>query len=492
MIKSKMSLWAISSATFLGMISGCTKPNEIKNQDLGQQISNTIGCQNFRSQIFDAFYEYIDKNKSGPQLNVVQKYSKESLKQRLSELSIPDIDKEKFQTLTSEIISILGKTESLDTESDLEKIRWLIELESGSVSSSFLKEQGSELESKTQELKQLVQKYDVVCAAPSVQRDPAAELPPSLIDKNGISAIVKGARFTFANAYQNCDVLTYPDMTTSVEPLQGVERDKPVDQVGWGRKYTNLPLLRSTHYYIHGFVQRPLCLSADLKPLVYDYGGVPSIAGKNLLNYFSNAGIGGPALGVDCSAFVSTAIAQAGLRYSPGLDNKPIYTRRSSGDFLNPETHGLTCFSRIPVTQNESLKVGDIMAINGHVVIIDRAGSDPFGIANISNINLCSSLTYKNFDFTILQSSASKNSIGINRYVIREYLAESSGAMRSGFEKYAIAACQSRFDGKVRTIKDASTAIIRHKGTASCMAGSHVRLVGQECIESCSYSRAGE
>ena len=123
------------------------------------------------------------------------------------------------------------------------------------------------------------------------------------------------------------------------------------------------------------------------------------------------------------------------------------------------------------------------MAINGHVVMIDEAGEDPFGIKNISSKKDCENLSHQNFNFTILQSSPTKGSIGINRYVARDYLSESLG-MQAKFLLYAKTACYAQVDQKNYAFNDMSTGIIRHKGTPECKA-PRVELVNEACINQC-------
>ncbi|RYZ70015.1 MAG: hypothetical protein EOP05_13955 [Proteobacteria bacterium] len=96
----------------------------------------------------------------------------------------------------------------------------------------------------------------------------------------------------------------------------------------------------------------------------------------------------------------------------------------------------------------------------------------------------CSSLSSRNFDFSVIQSSPSKNSIGINRYAARDYLPESA-KISTMFMAYAKAACQARFDAKARAPNTAEFGIIRHKATSKCLAPA-LTLVGGSCVDQCS------
>ena len=108
---------------------------------------------------------------------------------------------------------------------------------------------------------------------------------------------------------------------------------------------------------------------------------------------------------------------------------------------------------------------------------------DPFGIKNIVSKKDCENLSHRNFNFSVLQSSPSKESIGINRYAARDYLSESA-TMKAKFLLYAKTACYAYVDQKNYAFNDLSTGIIRHKGTSECKA-SRVELVNEACISQC-------
>ena len=292
-----------------------------------------------------------------------------------------------------------------------------------------------------------------------------------------------GAHYVMATAYQSCQVLGLPLVDASTANVQGVVRGAKIDAVGYGRVYTDVALLKRSHYYHRGQTYGPACANQDKAPLVYDYGGKPAITSSSALDLFTNSG-GGPALGVDCSAFVSTAAAIAGNLYRASTANKATYTRFVSRDFINPTTSGWTCYDSVKVAPNAFIQPGDIAAVQGHVVMIDQVGSDPFGIANVRSSSECSALSYRNFDFAIIQSSPSKNSLGINRFFVKDYLVNEPH-MQSMFAGYAKQACLSKFDKIVRTPVTSAYGIIRHKQTASCLAPK-IALRNESCISSCS------
>lgn len=457
--------------------TSCSRLSTIDGQNFVQPVVAKIGCDNFKSQIFDSFYLYLDKKDNDLYVSDIENFLQENIQHRFGLDS--QASSEIFNQVKT-ILQIIEKSKYSEMNNSA-RIRSLISLETGSEKTAELIHAKNLLNQNLLALSQLVDKYDISCAEEKTISPPSFQI-------NSLQQNVKfGAYFTMAHTYQSCEVLRLPDMTKATEDVQGVAKAQKVDSVGWGRKYTDISLIQKTNYYLKNIPDpSPGCTNIKNKPLVYDYGGTPSWDGKNSLNFFVNAGEGGPALGVDCSAFVSSAIAKAGLRYAPGLPNKPIYVRRSSSEFLDPESNQLTCFNRITLDGPQSVQDGDIMAVQGHVVILDHVGADPWGMAQVKTVSECSQLTYKNFDFTVLQSSPSKNSIGINRYKASDYLAESE-KMRNGFEKYARQNCINFLTKKKTKPRYTDVSIIRHKMTSECLAPTLVDFQNQSCVASCNF-----
>jgi hypothetical protein len=151
--------------------------------------------------------------------------------------------------------------------------------------------------------------------------------------------------------------------------------------------------------------------------------------------------------------------------------------------FASPAKNGLSCFAPVASTPSAVLRAGDVIANTGHVVMVDRVGSDPFGIANAKTATDCANITSKGFDFTIVQSSPSKGGIGLNRYRAADYF---SGSMRTGMEAYAKSFCRVRLGlASPTTLASPSYAVvIRHTGTPSCV-DQRIALEGESCMRSC-------
>jgi hypothetical protein len=289
-----------------------------------------------------------------------------------------------------------------------------------------------------------------------------------------------GALKTMATAYQSCRVLDLAPVTNRVENVQGVIRYVKVDAVGWGRKYTDVDLLKRTHYYHRGESYSGACADQHDQPLVYDYGGSPVLSSAGEIDLFKNNG-GGPALGIDCSAFVSTASAVAGNLFKTSTTNHLM--RFVSRDFIDPVKSGWSCYKQVAVDGTNGIRSGDIGAVRGHVVMVDNIGADPFGLAKINTVGGCDSIDARGFDFTLIQSSSNQEHLGINRYRAADFLSE-PGKMNTLFTTYARAACLSKFDHKSRNPASDAFGMIRHSSSASCV-GSPIPLVHEECVASC-------
>lgn len=302
---------------------------------------------------------------------------------------------------------------------------------------------------------------------------------------------VYGARRALASAYQSCDVLSLPAMTSATPSVSGITvLAEPHPSGGKKRVYGNLANINATHYYIkNNRLAKNTCFEVRNSPMIYDFGGKPATSSSNekVLDFFRSAGTGTAVLGIDCSAYVFSSLAVAGLKMDP--DPKKVLKADlvhgiGSRAFKEPQSNGLRCLDKIKVTKEASVKAGDIVAINGHVVMIDHVGADPFGLAKIKSLSDCTAadLPIADFDFVIAQSSPSKSGIGINRYQARDYLKESS-TIKTGLTNYAVAACKAKF-GVSASVDTTNLSVVRHKKTPECKADA-LTINKMDCVDSC-------
>jgi hypothetical protein len=306
--------------------------------------------------------------------------------------------------------------------------------------------------------------------------------------KNGEPLSVFGGRWAFATAYQSCQSVQLPSMDAGTPDLDGIViTGTHSDGVGSKRAIASLPLVQSTHPYFKNVSSYGAgCFNVRQSPLIYDYGGKPygTTSSSSTIDFFKNNGSGMAVLGVDCSAYVYTAMATAGLRLKEGRALKASDSWAwGSTSYVEPSSNGLTCLSKISITSAASLKAGDIVAVPGHVLLIDKAGTDPFGLATVTKEADCSKLTSSSFDFVVAQSSPSKNAVGINYFKASDYL-PTSAKMKAGLEKYGYYACLAKFTKKTYTPNLGTLSVVRHRGTSACMA-SRVVLAREACISGC-------
>lgn len=460
--------------------SGCSKNNSQFVDQASQSMANSLGCTQMKSLVFDSFYEMIDKDQSVPSASEMQ----QSLKKEMDQLKVDkQFSAEQSATMdqiTKELFKVvdlmLAQNPDLNSTSWKEQIQKIIEFEMGDRSSEASIQAQNEIEQSLNHVKELSQNLDVSCKVnykPEVSGLATSEI-----------SLHSGVNRVMATAYQSCRAVDLPAMDSGTAAVDGITRlaQNHPDGVGGKRVISNLKAVQNTHYYIRGIATESSCVKVRDNPMIYDYGGEPSIT-DSTLNFFKDAGTGTKALGIDCSAFVSSAIAVSGYRYKPNLANKPIYTRQTSTKFISAENSGFTCFENVTVTPKQSILSGDIVGVNGHVVIVDRIGHDPFGLTSINKVSDCANLNYKNFDIDVAQSSPSKNGIGINKFKLSDYLDETT-KMRVAFVDMAEQSCLAKFQNKNLKPKNSAWGFLRHKATPECQA-PRVSLGGESCAKSC-------
>ncbi|WP_413289862.1 hypothetical protein [Bdellovibrio sp. HCB337] len=298
------------------------------------------------------------------------------------------------------------------------------------------------------------------------------------------SPAVMGLRKALATAYQSCESLQLKPMARSIADVEGVENNGryPDSLTGHYVKITDPKAVARTHYYIREYRPTPGCVNVQNYPMVYDYGGKPSTK-DGTLNYWITSNGGSPGLGIDCSGFVFTSLAVGGLRLKSGKALRAAEVHQYPARmYVHPDQSGFSCLAPKKVGTAGVLKPGDILASDYHVAMVESVGADPFGLKKHSN---CVSITYKDFDFVIAQSSPDQNNIGINKYEAREYLAEfSTFLFRWGLERYAKEACeaQRKKTDVVPYVK--YFGISEHKMTAECQQPA-IALRGESCIQEC-------
>ena len=479
----------ISTLILVLSFSSCMK-NNTQVQSSATTAAEAVGCDNLQSKVFDSMYAYLDQEKEVPNLDDLKTELSKQIDQIVKTQKINDAEKiSEFKSEFYKIFEILiADTKNVKNISSVkEHLQSLIELEMNDTTSTANIQLNSKVSKQFSKVSVLAKDLNIQCTA-DLTLTAAAPSSSVAAPVNAQSRMIAGQNNVFSTAYQSCQSLQIPEVNSSTPDVSGIVRvGTHPDGIGGVRDINNLQAVQETHPYIRiAAGAQNGCFNVRSKPLIYDYGGEPNVA-NNTLNFFQNSGDGSKTtLGIDCSAYISSAIAAAGFRYKPGVDNKAVFVRQSSAKFISAKDSGFTCFDNITLTRAETIKPGDIAGVHGHVVMVDKVSADPFGIKKLSNVSQCASLGIDNFDFTISQSSPEKNGMGINKFIAKDYLAAKTfdGKMRVLFTEMAKAQCQAYFGNKAVKPSNSNWGIIRHNGKPECLA-PRIQMVSQSCVSQC-------
>lgn len=303
--------------------------------------------------------------------------------------------------------------------------------------------------------------------------------------------LVCAGRKIMNTIYQSCNAADLPPVTAATPDLTGV-RIVGLHENGIGNRRTiedREKFLKSNYYLSRYHAPGPQCFDVTKEPPIYDYGGKPlaTVGYDQTFDFFTDNGSGSPELGTDCSGFVYSALAVAGLKARAEGRLKGITVNGVSASmFMDPKGSGLDCFNFATFDRAHSLRPGDILASNGHVVFIDSVEKDPFGIADIKNESECKpeNMHASQFRFTIMQSSPNKGGLGVQRTWAADFFDTMEGAMSKALREDAAIACRAKFHNAEVATAMTSASLIRHLNTAVC-SGEPVRLAHEDCVSKC-------
>ncbi|MCO5142844.1 MAG: hypothetical protein M9962_07130 [Oligoflexia bacterium] len=485
------------------LLLSCALPND-PAKDIADDAVDNSGCENSESLFWDSLYRSIESGSSLPSPEEIETKlelageNKQFSKERFHYFQKTFVEKYKKIYAITQKNSGFGKNKTA-------VLKTVIALETKDSSTLDLESTNKEIRSLQAELKVAAANLEAECPTNPTQPNPNPEPPPTptpepptnpnkkLWDqwKEELATEIFGSWKTISTAYQSCEVLDVKPIDASVASMKGIEIIGRHPSGGNIRKIASLKQVQDTHYYLQDRkVEGSTCHDIIQKPLIYDFGGKPygTSASPTNLNLFKDSGSGSSELGIDCSAYIFTALAAAGLKLDPSTDMKAIHVYNiPSSRYMKPES-GMNCFSKVNMTAKESIVPGDVVSINGHIQMVDSIGNDPFGLSRARTISECNSsvLSYKGFDFVVSQSSPSRGALGINRMQAAEYLKESS-TFRTGYELYAIAACKAKF-GKSGAPESPSMVVTRHKKTKECRT-TPFTLTTESCLYSCPAKR---
>lgn len=501
-------------------MSACAPQGYEAMSGIAKDTVNDIACksQTMETKLWDGLKTYLLEQKSMPSADAL----KAAFRDQVDTLAAnnPQVSAEDVKRLNANLDKLVEtllveapKGERVETPDEL--LILLSAMDVGDQSTPFRAYMQSKVRGDLSALSKTIQTLDTNCPAgsseenssaggvvgqpsPDSQEEPVSVDPATERDyafhkeqalSRGENLATFGGRWAFSTAYQSCQSLQLPAMDARTPDVQGIAIvGTHPDGVGRKRSIASLSKVQSSHYYIKDMSSYgQSCFNVRQNPLIYDYGGKPyaTTAADSPIDMFKNNGNGTSVLGIDCSGYVFSSYATAGLRLKAGRALKASDSWAwGSSSYVEPQNNGLTCLNKISVNSSSTMKAGDIVAVYGHVLLIDKVGADPFGIKNAKSAADCSKLSSDKFDFTVAQSSPSKEGIGLNYFDAKIYLSTSS-KMKAGLEKYAYYTCLAKFDGKSYTPNVGTLSVVRHKGTAECMA-PRVKMARESCIASCS------
>lgn len=511
------------------LMAACSNQFTPTKGNLASGVDEIIGCKTFEDQLWTQFTAYIETHGAPPSSSEVMamfdQYQPHS--KRLKSLN------QKSQAKVSELTSRLAGVISLRNETSPNTINQTSEkphtTQSPEAAKAFWLERVAQLEIGDQTTKEkahdvaetrkifsefetiiknngtVFEKVEKDChlpptggsdASPGEEPNPAPGSPKTLLEhwKATRAAPVYGGLKTFAVAYQSCEAALEPVLDAKTPDVEGIAVVGRHSSGGGNiREISNLKRMIASHPYLNHY-KRPLpsCFDILSQPPIYDYGGKPYSSANNerVLNLFKNGGSGSKELGIDCSAFIYSAYGSTGLKLKKETSLKATLINGVSSSMLaEPQKNGLTCLDHVNFNSSSPvLQPGDIIAIRGHVIMVDTVGNDPLGVNRFTSASNCTlaNMDVKKFQFTLFQSSPSKGGIGINRMDAKYYLSNTS-TMGQGLREHAVNACKSKFSTSTIQSRSTKASIVRHMGGAQCR-DTALSLVQEDCLSSCSPS----
>ncbi len=469
------------------------------------KVDETLGCKNFEDELWSSFSKYIEDQGRPPKAKTIKDAFDRHLKTSKRLKLLNEKSQVRVIELTWELAQVIALRNDLQIDqkgnssksADTERETWLERVAQLEIGDRTTKEKSGDVD-RVQAIFQELAAIANSSARPLLAscRPPIPANPP--VDSSRLfekwrttkAAPVYGGMKTFAVAYQSCEAASHEPLGPETSDIQGIEivgRHSSGD--GNVREIRDLKRLIASHPYLKDY-RRPLPACHDVieAPTIYDYGGKPYTSSVNdkLLDLFRNAGSGSRELGIDCSAFVYSSYASAGLKFRQESPLKASLIRGVSSTMLTePEKNGLTCLKHVKFNGDQTLQPGDIISTRGHVVMVEAVGPDPFGIMKFDSESECelSNISVKDFQFTLFQSSPSKGGIGLNRMTASYYLSD-FGTMGEGLREHAVNACKARFTRSVSLSRSEKASIIRHAGTPECR-DTALKLAKEDCLDAC-------
>ena len=458
-----------------------------------KRLFDSISCDDFRSHIWNHIYITLFDKTPPPSPIMVQREVKSFaqnylLKKRANNKMIRQFA-QNFSKIYGQALNFFAdKTATII----MEEIALIELMDEGDNSMYFYPELAqfvSDLDSTFDTIQETIAPLNLKCeVVNSTQLDIAAFPVLKTQKEKYLHPLVHGARKVMATAYQSCQVLKLPLVDSTTPEVRGVRKISTHKEGGVNRSITSISQVWNTHYYLNKIDIKPSsqCPNISKAPLIYDFGGKPFV---NMypypqINLFKNSGSGTHILGVDCSGFVMSSLAAAGLRVKRNKPMRGSYISGISSWLFKDKSNGLNCFDQITYSLNSKpIQPGDIIAVSGHIMIVDQLGHNPLGIDHFTSPSQCNrkNITINQMDFSIIQSSSDFNAIGINRMHVKDTQHEK---LKNGLIDWAVYNCKKRWHSYSRFTSN-DIVISRHTLAPECLE-PQMYLLGQDCVSNCS------
>lgn len=326
-----------------------------------------------------------------------------------------------------------------------------------------------------------------------------------LIREQGVgNSPLQGAFRVMATFYQDCESLTKILNKDTPLPSLNVSIEEDMNKIKTRRlEPQNRENYFAEHPYLKGrdFEQvSEQCRDLRDAPPIFSYGAKPRYKGGaggdiDLFRNQADAGIckysnvdcdSPPVTALDCSGFIHSALKASGLKIEKGQEH-PNYSTIALNDIAMKEN---TCLDELSFSAEQTLAPGDIISqSNHHTFMISGVGEDPLGVKKGIEAQDCSSISRSDFDFTFIQSGASR-SIGV-AHLSSDY-PEVSTTIFNNLMAMAHETCERALAGEGRlraTTRNgrSSMVVMRHVGESDpeCVEESKPELEGEECVEDC-------
>lgn len=294
----------------------------------------------------------------------------------------------------------------------------------------------------------------------------------------------RGARIAMATIYQSCKAIQGNPITKGEDyRANGVTLTNKARRTSYGDKDDII----SSHPYIDETASYEGCYDVLENPPVYNYGAKPKEELNGRIDLHARSGTGNKSVaGIDCSGFVAAAFARMGLKMSASQGSfNGLAQNTSAAAMGNPERNGLSCLATVPFDHSVApIQSGDVLGWNGHVVMVESVEEDPFGIAFAQSPADCTAgnISSSTMNFTIIQSSATNNGVGVNRMKAADYFNGSE------IVNIAISACLAQFDSGEESELEArsgSMGLVRHDSQKEGCTTAPKKFENEECVSGC-------